>query len=1131
MSFTLTILRPDDLLNLRVECVNLRIDADAEGNARLVPAGRGDSFLVFTFPPQSITERAYYDSANAVPPQDASDGGKYNDPPSGGPPVIGSPDMPGDVPARISGRSRLVFRLSAPARSAGVPVSVAGLLDWSVLELVVTPIADIPPNADATIRAVAPDIAPPADLETALELPYRLIISPASSARWRHATGVVAHAGRAELWHTAIVRDFGGGTPRLTDAQHPEPLRAIWSPDYIPAAPPAFGVDDPALRLTAMAPYDRHQVVILTSDFHHYLTEARRSYVPSPFLAELLLLTPLGGWLKSRGNWDPPYARVRPSPAGDFPWQDILVRFPPAIRLMRDVPVVSPPAGGLLVGRPAPAARIAARSGVGASLAAGSRVGIGGLPGVVGPVDVGIHRIPLPELGDQLDLSEWVHVATQGRDHYVRIVYEGRLYPFGHRAALIKVTERKFRNVTLASGQTAPVAYLVQKMFIVVRERVRDFSNAAAMSLSHDGRAMPLKKVRLTTTVTPTITYPYSGAPPVPNANGVFWVMVDEASGATDFRFHAVGTDVAGDEVDFTAPLIFVPNSRAGVLAVLNAVRVHYAQSGDRRACRVAGQRITLAPREPGSATETTSVETDALFFQTEPPAGSSAEQVRKLFCTPRLYKATVNIPAAAAITGARTATTIALFDDYLASGFGAAGGVFATVVKEGPAGGDGMPTLVGDEVGAGFSAERGGGIATPNMRISVLSRRHGPLAGDVAKAAANTFDPSSFFPKGLPDAGKLFGSFSLADIVRLPAGGQSMDKDAPKMRVRTEPVLPAGAKVIADLDWHPTVSDVDAGLVRFIASDHGSAATLDVTAHIETLVSAAGASATSSIDGALRNFRVEFVNAVWVHVVQFAFASKSGAKPDVSVQLNSTQPVTFVGDLDFVEALRKLIPPGLLGDGPSLDINAERVHAGFSVAIPPASVGVFSLSNIRLGAFVELPFSEGRPLFDFAFSQRQDPFTLAVAFLGGTGFFHVQLDTDGVRLLEAALEFGAIASLDIGVASGSVHILAGIYFKLEKKQPGGDLEATLSGYMRMGGELSVLGIVSVSVEFVLSFTYHDHKATGRATLTVTIEIAFFSTSVELSVERSFGRDGGDPVFDQMLPTPNLWAAYAGAFA
>ena len=53
---------------------------------------------------------------------------------------------------------------------------------------------------------------------------------------------------------------------------------------------------------------------------------------------------------------------------------------------------------------------------------------------------------------------------------------------------------------------------------------------------------------------------------------------------------------------------------------------------------------------------------------------------------------------------------------------------------------------------------------------------------------------------------------------------------------------------------------------------------------------------------------------------------------------------------------------------------------------------------------------------------------------------------------MEAAFEFGVTASIDLGVASGGVHIMAGIYFKLERKEPGTDLAPTLSGYLRMGG-------------------------------------------------------------------------------
>ena len=136
--------------------------------------------------------------------------------------------------------------------------------------------------------------------------------------------------------------------------------------------------------------------------------------------------------------------------------------------------------------------------------------------------------------------------------------------------------------------------------------------------------------------------------------------------------------------------------------------------------------------------------------------------------------------------------------------------------------------------------------------------------------------------------------------------------------------------------------------------------------------------------------------------------------------------------------------------------------------------------------------------------------------------------------------EFGAVAALDIGVASGEVHIMAGIYFKMERKQitvegtPGQHMVSSLSGYLRCGGSLSVLGIVRVSVEFHLSFTYYatpEDKAKGRATLTVEVEIACFSKSIELTVERAFGGKGGDPTFAQMIDTPELWAEYAGAYA
>jgi len=63
------------------------------------------------------------------------------------------------------------------------------------------------------------------------------------------------------------------------------------------------------------------------------------------------------------------------------------------------------------------------------------------------------RRLMLSALGGLLDaegnwkkrpalwgLEQWRHLATLGRDHYVRVVYAGFLCPFGHAASLIKVT-------------------------------------------------------------------------------------------------------------------------------------------------------------------------------------------------------------------------------------------------------------------------------------------------------------------------------------------------------------------------------------------------------------------------------------------------------------------------------------------------------------------------------------------------------------------------------------------------------------------------------------------------------------------------------------------------------------------
>ena len=302
------------------------------------------------------------------------------------------------------------------------------------------------------------------------------------------------------------------------------------------------------------------------------------------------------------------------------------------------------------------------------------------------------------------------------------------------------------------------------------------------------------------------------------------------------------------------------------------------------------------------------------------------------------------------------------------------------------------------------------------------------------------------------------------------------------------------------------------------------------------------GAEGHSLFKGTLTHFSLEFLKVVKLSFDSFSFESETGKKTDVKVQLKpGDDALEFLGDLKFVNELKKIIPPALFGDGPSLEITPEpAIRAGFAIGLPPIAIGIFALKDVSLGAALTLPFLNGSPLFEFNVSERQHPFNLTVAFFGGGGFFRLQLDTQAVRVVEAAFEFGASAAINLGVASGGVYIMAGIYFKLET-QTDGSKAATLTGYFRMGGELSVLGLISISLEFYLSFTYETGKevdgrvlpgkAIGIAKLTVKVEVLLFSKSIEITVEKKFGGQDGDPVFAEVWDVPAIWDEYARAFA
>ena len=286
MALTFELLRADDLLALRVETVNLKLSTATPGKPLLVRvAAAQDAYLVYEFQPLNITEKAYYEDVNGSDPLDAA----------------------GAVPARMAGSSRLVFRW--PNTLKQVAFNLSALLDWSQFELVLSP------TALGTMQP--PPIQPPTDLQTALEIPYRLLLSPAGPVGWIHARTPVTSAGRTELWHSRVANVVKSGTrSKLVEAslKAPVSLRAIWSPDFVD-----HGVlptdNDPGTvfpYLASLTPRNRAELVILTSGVSGYVVEqsggGSATWVPQPVKASRLFLSALGGWLTSRGEWS-----LRPS--------------------------------------------------------------------------------------------------------------------------------------------------------------------------------------------------------------------------------------------------------------------------------------------------------------------------------------------------------------------------------------------------------------------------------------------------------------------------------------------------------------------------------------------------------------------------------------------------------------------------------------------------------------------------------------------------------------------------------------------------------------------------------------------------------------------------------------------------
>jgi hypothetical protein len=280
-------------------------------------------------------------------------------------------------------------------------------------------------------------------------------------------------------------------------------------------------------------------------------------------------------------------------------------------------------------------------------------------------------------------------------------------------------------------------------------------------------------------------------------------------------------------------------------------------------------------------------------------------------------------------------------------------------------------------------------------------------------------------------------------------------------------------------------------------------------------------------VDGRLEKFQIvlppgkPLIAAAFDHV---KFHAGTNEKVDVSVKFDD---LVFKNELSFVDDIRRYIPLDGFVDPPYLDVNASGVSAGFTLGIPTIGVGIFVLQDLSLSAGFHLPFIGGAASLRFALCERDHPFLVTVSLFGGGGFFALDLDTKQVTNLEVSLEFGAAIAINLGVAEGKASITGGFYFQ---KSGAGE---QFTAFFRAAGALSILGIITVSVEIYIGLTFQSKvpnggSLVGTASVKVKIKIAFFSVSVSVSMHKELA--GSDPTFAQLVE-PKHWEEYCGAFA
>lgn len=869
----LHVLRSQDLLSLKFGFRNFSVEV-RHGKATLIPRPithnplDTEKFvhkLIVEFPPQHVAEDATKTQLGlSNTPVSLDQRTRTGDPAPRTPVPPSSTDFPVVARARLSGPTRLVFRIKDEDKDnlkknlMPKNLSVKTLTEWSELAQVVseramtsdTPLLDqlnmvgigrTTNRAEALVKVIQ-SIRRPREDVTAIEFPYRLILSPDNRARWITPQHDLKSLETPTLLWNA----------RLDPAKGGKSVRAIWARDLLldflrgnmpadrdqgripneveisklPPPPPS------KLPLNlSLSRSDRRELVVLSSV---YGLPALRRIVLDKDVA--LGATP-----------PQPDKNQKPDSAGT------VLPFPPGFGLWDQGGSATVADEGIYVPKPMMAADL--------SLTAmgGTFVGEGQWEPPSPIVNDSTLNSKDPDIADNwkpsLRLERWKHRAVLGRDIYVEVAYKGFLFPIGHRASLLKVTERRFFPHPDTKRSTA---YLIQRLFIVIGKREKYFPS---IGQPFDGRLWPFRLATMATGRTPDLVdpevFPFEEGRKNgrllfenkdPNVVGkflnglVFWPRIASYNrGAIQFnQIDGAKNNINvsdGNEVNFqfrkddspepiSAPFVFVDNVAAHepktMAALVNSYYNLLPDDSPLRRATHGGVRHRYAQsiRDGETDFNTQSWDLNASGRYLDDPATLQPVETYRVDGImegadqppyyPVVRTGNINVQSVDRLVGAPAGGMSVAFNElYVRHAFAREQNpseLFLDVLR---------PAINLDFSGGGDVV---GGLAKPNTRLVALSRKFGPVGGrapppsgsgnglrlrsaaapasspssipgldglpprgDSAAFSAGRFDPREFLG-GANSLPKLLGIFSLSDILKVVAfadGGSSAEKES----------------------------------------------------------------------------------------------------------------------------------------------------------------------------------------------------------------------------------------------------------------------------------------------------------------------------------------------------------------